>query len=452
MLNSPYTVTGGTLNGSAPAVIYPHPSQVLSEETLTGHLRLHRAGPNSTYRILPLQSDGTVHVGLEGRREFSLMPRGHWSGYGREANFRIENRTLEPSGAAGAFTLRDVGEVRTMGTSFVLLYGGTFTLRDRAGSTRQVETGERPNMTMTLTDPSGAWGTRWYDRIVIAVEGSLVDARFGAAEPGRVRIALKTLVGTFDGDFEFDGVAGNTSVNGVDLPPRQSLFQAIGSWSARADYDTASAARWRVQGEATFVGVDGFPVAGNRTAHLPAAVASAAAALTLLALLFALLRALPAVLGLFYSRLTPERLLAHPVRSVIVQVVDEQPGVILRDLVAVTGRSYGVVRHHARVLRSAGRVKILARGKAVHLYPPHHSLPLARRLLLLEVDAHVRFLVERVRGGPQPQARLVQELQRALGIHRTNAWRAVRRALEAGLLHRVPANGQDLLSLESTQT
>ncbi|MHB8632899.1 MAG: thrombospondin type 3 repeat-containing protein [Thermoplasmatota archaeon] len=67
-------------------------------------------------------------------------------------------------------------------------------------------------------------------------------------------------------------------------------------------------------------------------------------------------RGLP-FLGLFFSRLIPDRILEQPVRRQIVDLVTAQPGIHPQGLVRQLGLTRGAVEHHLRILEKAGYVR-----------------------------------------------------------------------------------------------
>ncbi|MGH2687183.1 MAG: hypothetical protein ACRDKW_00025 [Actinomycetota bacterium] len=277
---------------------------------------------------------------------------------------------------------------------------------------------------------------------------AVLDFPPGVAEP-----VCYDLDATVDGTATFHDAVGRVEAGGRTVNFTRQEFTLAGRFdlaerlaTAEGDADPVSktavegVARARATGTFTAVGLDFDLVATPEwDAWNLAARASLAAALLLAASL--VVAKASRLVGLLFTRLAPHRLLDHPLRSAIASHVDQRPGLILRDLVLVTGRPYAVVRHHANVLAAAGRLKLFRRGKACHVYPSQASLLLARRNLLLAHDASVRFLVDRV-GQASLSTRAVQaELRSRLGLSRMGAWKALRRALAADLVRRVPTEG-----------
>ncbi len=163
------------------------------------------------------------------------------------------------------------------------------------------------------------------------------------------------------------------------------------------------------------------------------------------ALLLASLSQFSRLVGLFYTRLDESTALKHPLRKQLLDVVRQRPGLLHNDAVAATGQPRGVVRHHLRVLETVGLLRSLRTGKEIHLYPRGANLDQEKKSLLLEKDAPVRFLVERARAAPLVRAAASQDLRTQFTMSRMGAWKAIRRAVEAGLLRTEPTRQGDVL-------
>lgn len=171
-------------------------------------------------------------------------------------------------------------------------------------------------------------------------------------------------------------------------------------------------------------GLAGTPALG------PAAVAGAAAATALLLALLALKLAVP-----LYTRLRRERLLDHPARARLVEMVRAKPGIRHAELLAAMDLSRGTVQHHLdQLVRHDLLVPLRAGNDATLGYcvagalPPHE----ARRLSLLR-RGHLGAVHDLYRAEPTLSLR---EAARRLGIRAPSVHKA-RRKLEAeGLLPR----------------
>lgn len=62
------------------------------------------------------------------------------------------------------------------------------------------------------------------------------------------------------------------------------------------------------------------------------------------------------LLALLYTRLRPSKILDHPVRRRIAEIVQAQPGISFSDLARAAGIAPGQLTHHARMLEKAGVV------------------------------------------------------------------------------------------------
>lgn len=129
----------------------------------------------------------------------------------------------------------------------------------------------------------------------------------------------------------------------------------------------------------------------------PASAAAVAGALGIAAilLLFAS-RLLP-----LYSRLSPGRLLDHPLRASLHALVAEHPGIHASEAARVVGASRVTVQHHLRALAGAGIVVSARRGRRVGYFLPSNPLTPEDRLTFLSLRAATRARVlEAVRAAP----------------------------------------------------
>lgn len=286
----------------------------------------------------------------------------------------------------------------------------------------------------------------------LRVPNARIEFPPGVAEP-----VCAGLDATIRGAATFHDAVGDVAAGSHRLDFRRQEFTLAGAFdlSERLEENaykvdpnsgavTDGISRSRATGQFEAVGLD-FALVATPAWDARHLVAQASVAAVVLVVLGWVATQAGRFLGFYYTRLAPQRVLDHPTRFALAALVAQEPGLILRDLVRTTGRPYGVVRHHARVLEAAGRVKLLRLGRAIHLYPSEESLVGARRRILLVQDAPVRCLVDFVARGPASPAALQAEVRRALGLSRMGAWKALRRAVAARLVERVDSSNGTLL-------
>ena len=149
-------------------------------------------------------------------------------------------------------------------------------------------------------------------------------------------------------------------------------------------------------------------------------------------------------LGLFalYARLLPARVLEHPTRRAILDLVTREPGLRLADVQRRLGLANGALRHHVDRLEAAGHLRSVADGPHRRLHPPAagrlEPLPgLAERAL--------RLLEER---GPLSASALAA----ALGVSRQALHYHVKKLAAEGRLSTARAGHELVLSLPSATT
>jgi DNA-binding transcriptional ArsR family regulator len=170
------------------------------------------------------------------------------------------------------------------------------------------------------------------------------------------------------GDWSFAGVSGTITTDGEDHDGDGTLFQAIGRFDVRGSFpgtshpslggapDEGREGGWRMEGEASFVALDGQTVAGARPAPSTssmAAVGAAAGLAVLAALVYAFgSRILGGLVGLF-TRKTPKELLRHVRRAEIVAFVKANPGLSINRIGRKLGMHRTTVDFHVRRLEAA---------------------------------------------------------------------------------------------------
>lgn len=142
-----------------------------------------------------------------------------------------------------------------------------------------------------------------------------------------------------------------------------------------------------------------------------------------------------ALVGLF-TRLAEDRILAHPSRREINELVRRQPGIGLESARACIGLSNGRFRFHAGVLIRFGLVQRSKRGRRVGLWPAGHvssgwpEIPESHHKILAILADRPGLTSAQVAGllslRTKPMRRLLLTLWRARRLHRTAVGRDYR--------------------------
>lgn len=201
--------------------------------------------------------------------------------------------------------------------------------------------------------------------------------------PGPWAPRVAGLDGHFEGDVELSGVTGDAQVDGARHDGPWRTFQSVGAFAANVAVNTSStgaaaaASRLdaRLEGQATFIGLDGAVLAGSRPVPWPGAVAGG---LGLVGLVLAFTtragaRLLVVVAG---NRAQP---MGNATRVQILRTIAQQPGVSAPGLVKMVGVSRATVQFHLQVLRRADLIDESRRG-------PHYHYQLNSKTYDIPVD------------------------------------------------------------------
>lgn len=118
--------------------------------------------------------------------------------------------------------------------------------------------------------------------------------------------------------------------------------------------------------------------AGADVAALPHVPIYDASLLWFVALIAAAALGVGAVLA--YTRITRARVLDHPRRRSIMDIVNARPGIGARTLRTMTEMAVGSFQHHVRSLEQARLLRIVRDGRSVRLWPPGPRLSARERM------------------------------------------------------------------------
>ncbi|MHB1260888.1 MAG: ArsR family transcriptional regulator [Thermoplasmatota archaeon] len=138
--------------------------------------------------------------------------------------------------------------------------------------------------------------------------------------------------------------------------------------------------------------------------------------------------------GLF-SRIEDSRLLDHKGRAAIVQAIEAEPGVHLRELARRTGQAEGALRHHLRKLEAAGLVVARPLGGYLCYFAPAAASAAGAGASAAARSEGARKVLAAMQGG----ATGVREIAAATGLAPSTVSHHLGRLREAGA---VPAGGE----------
>lgn len=208
------------------------------------------------------------------------------------------------------------------------------------------EAGRFLNATASVIDPATGSGRYVFDHYVVVVHGRGASVDLDATDGAAWTAAATALSGTLDGDIAWTGVEADVRSRGERLPSDPSLFQLRGQLHLQATF--ADADVWQVEGQATFINVDGSAV------PLPVAATAAAGAGVLAGLLLFLSEPGRALLGLVLGRHAPRLVKAAPLgspsRQRILRAIHTSQPVRIPELRAATGLTKTALAYHLRIL------------------------------------------------------------------------------------------------------
>lgn len=337
---------------------------VAEDGTLNGRIDTGPVEQVHSIRVRPLQSQG---VGLAPRGELQIEryvgdPRQYYGAMFTPQTL-LRRDVLPPEGAPLSITDADI---QGQGETFFFIYGANVTIEGEDGS-RTVQTGERPDDAARVGHPDAMTQATLIHRFVLVID--VQDAMWRITSPytDGWQLLFTKLAGEWRGDLALTQSQGEGHVNGTSLPEYQHLFQVIGEVKVESRLDL-SPSKWHVVGEATFVGVDGLTVAGERPRSMGAELAAAAGIgfLALVSLYFTKYGQwlLAWVVGRNETTLTKSK-----TRVSMLRLICERPGVSTGEL----ARRVGITRQGARLqvmrLQAFHAIDSYRRGRVEHHVP-----------------------------------------------------------------------------------
>lgn len=136
------------------------------------------------------------------------------------------------------------------------------------------------------------------------------------------------------------------------------------------------------------------------------------------------------------TRLRNDSVLKGRWRQKLYDIIQDQPGISLKELTEQAGMSLTNARYHLELLK---RHELVREFQVLHrlCYAPTQSNPAkARAEAFLRADPKLHRLQEHLNEGPRRATDLVEALQNDMGLSRSGGWKLLDRAEHAGLIEK----------------
>lgn len=261
--------------------------------------------------------------------------------YGFEAGWPIVG--IDPLSERPVFPPLDEVTLSLTGPMEFQITSGNATFVDAEGRAHAVRLGN-------WTEEGSATGALTQTRIkqTLVFDGSVAGSQLRFAPGWTVGGASSSW--EIDGSIVWAGATGEARAQGETVPFENARVTASSASFAVEPQGVAGSAR-EYEGTAT-LRVNNVAV-GAPTA-LRSTVAATGLALLLLALAEGARQILPRALAALYTRIARDRLLDHPARRLLVDLVRSEPGVHLRELQRRAAMRWGAFTFHLQMLEAAG--------------------------------------------------------------------------------------------------
>lgn len=256
----------------------------------------------------------------------------------------------------------DLPRIQLRGPALVLFEGGNVSFQDAAGGTRAYRLGnysESPEANMGL-GPNARVQT--YRRLIFDGELASSDLPSGTCWG----VAGPEVTWRLDGRARWTGATGRILLRDREVAFEDALVEARGILriepTSQGLLQPLASARYAVEGEWSSIVVDGRLV--FRPPLPVEAVGGVPLAAALVAFLFERPREIAArAVARLYTRLSAGELLDHPQRARIHTILQEEPGIHLKELHRRVGGGWGTFRFHVRLLHEGGYLKLERAGR-----------------------------------------------------------------------------------------
>ncbi|MEA3144108.1 MAG: Helix-turn-helix domain [Thermoplasmata archaeon] len=334
----------------------PLPEQMLEDFPFTGNVTILSEQTPATIEFRPYQADAQdLQLNLNGMQSVEIPP-----GFPHHLH---EPVTLARAQAPFGRLHRDQPGPQSLAGAFLGITYGARVILDNGQLHREISTGFSPRSGLTADEPTVYTAGGVYDQTYVVI-----------ASPNAVTLQLhqdrgslwNLLLGDFDGAIRGD--MAFTDVTRTDVDARYSsrigLVQAVGDFHMKGTYDGAGS-HWRLNGTATFLGIDGLRVLGSRLGEGLAVVGG----IGLVAWLTLAFTSLGRDLRLVVLGRNRAQALHHPTRVCMLRKIQESPGTTATQLAAEFGIRKTTLAFHIAILQKGGHIQVYQQGHRQHFAP-----------------------------------------------------------------------------------
>ncbi|HUR61667.1 MAG TPA: hypothetical protein VM286_04815 [Candidatus Thermoplasmatota archaeon] len=344
------------------AAYAPEPPEQKNEDfAFTGTVEIRNEQIISAVRFLPPTEHQAIRLQLDETGKQSIEIPDHRYEFTLQGTNEAP-RHYAPYEQAGRWNHEQADTRSYTGEFAILAYGSSVAL----GGDRVIHTGIYPHQGTEFSDPLGYSTTGYYDRIAVLITAPSTAIHLQQDRGGLWNPLLESLEGHYDGDIAFADV-GSTSVDARFVNKELGLVQTIGDFKFQGRYGAPSS-QWKLDGEASYLGIDGVAVFGTRE-WLPAL--GALAGFSLLAWLVASSSSVAKGIRFFLLRNSRAQPLEHPTRVQLLKLIREVPGIGAPQLMQTVGLRRSSLNFHAQILADADLIKVYSHGHRQHFEPAY---------------------------------------------------------------------------------
>lgn len=231
-----------------------------------------------------------------------------------------------------------------------------------------------------------------------------------------------------DGDLSWQGATGTYTLAGQTRTVANELLTLRGTMNVIDNpANTAGFGKAHSAGDFQLAAVD-------HTVSAAAPIAGQIVLITALGALGAILARGTATgwIAALYSRIERDSVLDHPVRALLMDHVEANPGTNVHATAHELAISRSVARHHVTVMVNAGVIRRLRIGGEILLVTADQDAD--PRLAVVEVKPQARFLAEATRRAPVLRKELIVKLEAEFKMTQSGARKWITRCESFGIL------------------